>query len=86
MIILRNILTIITKQVILLGYLDRRNKVMQNNGVGCRTLVFFENASKNAMFASMLADGYYLHQLIVRPFAKDVPMKYIYFIVASMII
>lgn len=49
---------------------------MNRNTVWCRVLVFFENVAKNAIFTAMVVDGFYLHKLIVRVFAKD-PEKYI---------
>lgn len=85
-IIIRNILSIVTKHVIILDELkpsDESNNVMQNNSVECRILTFFEGIAKNAIYATMLVDCYYLHKLIVRIFAKDPEIKTIYLIVAG---
>lgn len=62
------------------------NNVMQNNSVGCRILAFFESVAKNAIYATMLVDCYYLHKLIVRIFAKDPEINLIYLIVTGKII
>lgn len=72
--ILRCILTITSKQVIILDALEplsETNNVMKENSVACRVLSFFENVSKNAIFTCMLVDGFYLHKLIVRTFVAD---------------
>lgn len=85
-IIIRNILSITTKTVIILDELkssEESNNVMQDNSVGCRVLAFFEGVAKNAIYATMLVDGYYLHKLIVRIFAQDPKISTIYFIVAG---
>lgn len=85
-IIIRNILSIMTKTIIILDELKppgESNYVMQSNSVACRVLVFFEGVSKNAIYATMLVDGYYLHKLIVRIFAKDPKQSAIYAIVAG---
>lgn len=78
--------SIITKTVIILDELkptNESNNIMQNNSVECRILAFFEVVAKNAIYATMLVDGYYLHKLIVRIFAKDPKINMIYFIVAG---
>lgn len=61
------------KSTIILEQLEAEgdDSVMQRNTVACRVLVFFENVAKNAIFTAMLVDGFYLHKLIVRVFAKD---------------
>lgn len=86
---IRNILTIVVKEVAILDQLktsSESNMVMQNNSVACRVLAFFENASKNAIYATMLVDGYYLHKLIVRVFATDPNIILIYSTVAGNVI
>jgi hypothetical protein len=79
-IIIRNLLTIMTKEIIILDALKSTgsNNVMDNNGIACRVLAFFENAAKNGMYACMLADGFYLHKMIVRAFANEPNLLYVY--------
>ncbi|XP_063909307.1 calcitonin gene-related peptide type 1 receptor-like [Zophobas morio] len=78
-IVIRNLLTIMSKQIIILDALNSTGTtVMDENSVACRVLAFFENAAKNGMFACMLADGFYLHKLIVRAFANEPSLTYIY--------
>ncbi|KAF5303503.1 hypothetical protein FQR65_LT08202 [Abscondita terminalis] len=72
--ILRNICTILTKDLVLLDSLKNStetNYVMISNGVPCRVLAYFNNAFTNAVYACMLIDGYYLHKLIVNVFNSD---------------
>lgn len=83
-IIIRSILTIMSKKLIILDTLntdESKTTVMDENSAGCRILAFFENAAKNGMYACMLADGFYLHKLIVRPFADDPNLIIIYAVV-----
>lgn len=85
-IIIRNILSIIAKTVVILDELkpsSESNNVMQGNSVECRVLAFFESVAKNAIYATMLVDCYYLHKLIVRIFAKDPKTTVVYLIVAG---
>lgn len=80
-IIIRNFLTIMSKEIIILDALKSTidsNHVMEDNGIACRVLAFFENAAKNGMYACMLADGFYLHKSIVRVFANEPNLIYIY--------
>lgn len=80
-IILRNLLTIMTKELIILDALlpDNSSKhVMDDNPVWCRVLAFFENVAKNGIYTCMLADGFYLHKLIVRAFAEEPNLKIVY--------
>ncbi|RZC36468.1 corticotropin-releasing factor receptor 2, partial [Asbolus verrucosus] len=81
-IIIRNLLSIMTKKIIILDALTSTNNVMSDNGVPCRILAFFENVAKNGMYACMLADGFYLHKLIVRAFADEPNIMYLYGAVA----
>lgn len=74
-IILKNILTILSKNIVVLDSLKSKSEslgILNNNGVPCRILAFFENFSKNAIFTSMLVDAFYLHKLIVRVFSNDI--------------
>lgn len=84
-IVVRNALSIMAKTIVILDELKTSdsNYVMQNNSVACRTLAFFESVSKNAIYATMLVDGFYLHKLIVRIFASDPNVMYIYVAVAG---
>lgn len=76
-VVCRNIFSIVVKTTLILDQLDsEEDSVMQKNTVGCRVLVFFENVAKNAIFTAMVVDGFYLHKLIVRVFAKD-PKEYV---------
>lgn len=56
--------------------------VIEENGVACRMLAFFERLSINVMYSSMLIDGYYLHKVIVRVFKKEPNLYILYGIVA----
>lgn len=56
---------------------------MKYNSVGCRFLSACENAAKNAIYATMLVDGFYLHKLIVRAFASDPKMVWLYTVVGG---
>ncbi|CAH0547981.1 unnamed protein product [Brassicogethes aeneus] len=78
-IVIRNVLTIMSKELILIDQLvpDTKN-VMVENSVGCRVLTFLENVFKNGIFACMLVDGFYIHKEIVRNFARE-PNKYVLF-------
>jgi hypothetical protein len=84
-IIIRNILTIMSKQIVLFDELlsdALKSGIMKDNGVGCRVLAFFENVAKDGMFAWMLAEAYFLHQSIVRPFTREPPLWMIYLAVS----
>ncbi|XP_064212169.1 calcitonin gene-related peptide type 1 receptor [Tribolium castaneum] len=85
-IMIRNLLTIMSKEIIILDALKSSgsNHVMDGNGVACRVLAFFENAAKNGMYACMLADGFYLHKSIVRVFADEPNIVYIYAVVLTL--
>lgn len=75
-------LTILSKEVVILDALKsaaESNDVMENNGYGCRILAFFDNSAKNALYACMLLDGFYLHKVIVRTFAREIKI-YIFYI------
>ncbi|KAF5281478.1 hypothetical protein FQA39_LY17771 [Lamprigera yunnana] len=85
--ILRNVFTILTKELIILDELkspNESNKVLINNSVGCRVLTYVNNVFTNAIYACMLIDGYYLHKLIVRIFHGD-PNPYILYVVTAVL-
>ncbi|KAJ8983284.1 hypothetical protein NQ317_010534 [Molorchus minor] len=50
--------------------------------LGVEFWLFSKEQRKNAIYACMLVDGYYLHKVIVRSFAKDAPVYYLYITVA----
>lgn len=80
---IRNILTIMSKQLIILDALKSpsvSNLVLEHNGIECRVLAFFENSAKNCIYGCMVLDGFYLHKVIVRTFAKEIQMRYFYLI------
>ncbi|XP_063909304.1 calcitonin gene-related peptide type 1 receptor-like isoform X1 [Zophobas morio] len=79
-IVVRNLLTIMSKEIILKDELISADldTVMSRNSVSCRILAFFENVAKNGIFSCMLADGFYLHKSIVRPFTADPKLVFIY--------
>ncbi|KAL1491579.1 hypothetical protein ABEB36_012154 [Hypothenemus hampei] len=84
-IVIRNILTIMAKKIVIIDALlssSVSNHVMENNSVGCRTLQFLVSAATNSTYACMLVDGYYLHKVIVRTFAKEPKLCIIYTVVA----
>lgn len=74
------------KEIVLIDALQSTalsNHVMENNTVACRLLSFFVSAATNATYACMLVDGYYLHKVIVRTFAKEPQLITIYIVVAG---
>lgn len=84
-IVVRNVLTIMAKKLVIIDALlstDLSHHVMENNSVACRVLAFFVGAATNATFACMLMDGYYLHKVIVRTFAKNPQLITIYGVTA----
>lgn len=75
-----------SKQLVILDALkttSESNHVLELNGVACRVLTFFENSAKNSIYGSMILDGFYLHKVIVRAFAKEIEMKILYMILAG---
>ncbi|XP_076250715.1 corticotropin-releasing factor receptor 2-like isoform X1 [Rhynchophorus ferrugineus] len=86
-IVLRNIMTIIFKKLVIIDALlssDLTNHVMELNSVGCRILSFLVSSSTNSTYACMLIDGYYLHKVIVRTFAKEPSIWILYIVVAAL--
>ncbi|KAK4883297.1 hypothetical protein RN001_006616 [Aquatica leii] len=83
--ILRNILTILTKELVILDSLkssNESNNVLNENGVACRVLAYFNSVCVNAIYACMFVDGYYLHKLIVRVFNRDPNIYLLYLVIA----
>lgn len=56
---------------------------MENNGVGCRVLSYFENSAKNCIYGCMLLDGFYLHKVIVRTFAREIGIEIFYIVLSG---
>lgn len=83
---IRNVLTTLTKTIIILDALKSAalsNGVMANNSVGCRILAFLECSAKNLIYACMLVDGFYLHRIIVKSFMNDIHRNYLHAAVAG---
>ncbi|KAG5869273.1 hypothetical protein JTB14_000319 [Gonioctena quinquepunctata] len=83
----RNALTIMSKVLVLLDALKSTadtNHTMEYNGIGCRILSFLESSSINTIYGCMLLDGFYLHKVIVRAFAREIKMKNIYIALAAL--
>ncbi|CAG9837164.1 unnamed protein product [Diabrotica balteata] len=86
-IVVRNVLTIMCKELVLLDALKspaQSHHTMNNNGVPCRILAFMETSAINSIYACMFLDAYYLHKVIVRAFAKEVRMVHIYIVLAAL--
>ncbi|XP_028131373.1 calcitonin gene-related peptide type 1 receptor isoform X1 [Diabrotica virgifera virgifera] len=82
---IRCMLTIISKELIYLDALREESyHTMENNGVVCRALTFLESSAVNGIYGCMLLDAFYLHKVIVRAFAKEVKMKYIYTVLVAL--
>lgn len=83
---IRNVLTILSKHLVILDALKsatESNHVMEHNGVACRVLAFFENSAKNCLYGCMLLDGFYLHKVIVRTFAKEIKIEVFHIILGG---
>ncbi|CAG9864126.1 unnamed protein product [Phyllotreta striolata] len=77
----RNAFTIMSKELVLLDQLKGSTEShhrMEQNGAGCRTLAFLEASAVNSIYACMFLDAFYLHKVIVRAFAKEIRMVYVY--------
>ncbi|CAG9769263.1 unnamed protein product [Ceutorhynchus assimilis] len=84
-IVVRNILTITSRKTIIIDALlspSLSNHLMEKNTVLCRILSFFGSAATSSTYACMLVDGYYLHKMIVRTFAKEPQVINLYIVVA----
>ncbi|GJQ87240.1 hypothetical protein Trydic_g8469 [Trypoxylus dichotomus] len=85
-ILLKNILTIISKEVIILDYLRDTNssaKVMVTNSVWCRILSFFNSLTTVSVFTCMFVIAYYLHSTIARVFGKHLSLFMAYVITTA---
>ncbi|XP_030754630.1 calcitonin gene-related peptide type 1 receptor-like [Sitophilus oryzae] len=84
-IVTRNIMNILYKKLVIIDALlssTYSKGVMESNSVACRVLSFLVSSSTNSTYACMLVDGYYLHKVIVRAFAKEPPIAVLYLVVA----
>lgn len=75
-----------SKQLVILDALKSTSEshdIMATNGVGCRVLAFFENSAKNSLYGCMLLDGFYLHKVIVRTFAREIPIEIFYLVLVG---
>ncbi|EEZ99292.1 corticotropin-releasing factor receptor 2 [Tribolium castaneum] len=79
-IIIKNLLVVITKEMVIMEALtsDGDDTILNGNSVTCRVLAFFENVAKNGVFAAMFLDGFDLHRSIVRPFADAMSSRFVY--------
>ncbi|GJQ87241.1 hypothetical protein Trydic_g8470 [Trypoxylus dichotomus] len=85
-IVLKNIFTAVAKEVIVLDALrstNDTNRVMENNGVGCRVLSFFDSLFTVSVFTGMLLVGFYLHSTIARVFGKRLSVTVMYAVGAA---
>ena len=75
-IIIKNVLTIMSKELVLLESLrpvvNGTYNILEESPVSCKVLAFLENWSKNVVFTCMLVVGYYLHKTIARVFSGKV--------------
>lgn len=60
------------------------NHVLEDNSAACRALTLFVTATVNSTYACMLVDGYYLHKVIVRTFAKEPQLVTLYIAVGAL--
>ncbi|XP_022919278.2 calcitonin gene-related peptide type 1 receptor-like isoform X1 [Onthophagus taurus] len=79
-IVVKNILTIISKDAVILDSLvtnstETSQTILEGNGVWCRILAFFENLSKNLVFTCMVVIAYFLHKSIARFFTNGSNLK-----------
>ncbi|XP_057667618.1 corticotropin-releasing factor receptor 1-like [Diorhabda carinulata] len=84
-IVIRNVLTIMSKELIILDALKSSplsHHRMEENGVGCRILAFLETSAINSIYGCMFLDAFYLHKVIVRAFATETRRAYIYITLA----
>lgn len=85
-IVTRNILVLISKQVIMMEEMTNTNEtIMSRNEWACKLLAFLEKLATNLVFACMLLEGIFLHQLLTNVFAsrgQSIPAMFVYYIVA----
>lgn len=58
--------------------------IMSRNEFACKLLAFFEKLATNLVFACMLLEGIFLHQLLTNVFASrghSIPAMIVYYIV-----
>lgn len=74
MIIIKNILTMVSLNFVILDALKPLNEtanVLVNSYAPCKALTLIQSIFENAIYTSMFLDGFYLHKMIVRTFAPD---------------
>ncbi|XP_045467318.1 calcitonin receptor-like isoform X3 [Harmonia axyridis] len=82
-IVLRYVLTVLAEELVLIPSVEAdKESVLSENGISCRVLSFLESLTLNAMYSCMLADGFYLHKLIVRNFSKELDIRIVYVAIA----
>lgn len=85
-IVARNILVLISKQVIIMEEMTNANEtIMSRNEWACKMLAFFEKLATNLVFACMLLEGIFLHQLLTNVFAsrgQSIPAMMVYYLVS----
>lgn len=82
-IVTRNILVLISKRVIIMEEMTNTEEtIMSRNEWACKVLAFFEKLSTNLVFACMLLEGIFLHQLLTNVFAsrgQSIPVLFVYY-------
>lgn len=85
-IVARNILVLISKRVIIMEEMTNTDQtIMSRNEWACKMLTFFEKLATNLVFACMLLEGIFLHQLLTNVFAsrgQSIRAMFVYYIVA----
>lgn len=76
----KNIFMILSKTLVIIPAMSDPT-VIDENGVGCRVLAVLERIATNSMYACMLVDGFYLHKLLVRVFAKEPKEVFLYAVI-----
>lgn len=85
-IVTRNILVLISKRAIIMEEMTNiEETAMSRNEWACKILAFFEKLATNLVFACMLIEGIFLHQLLTNVFAsrgQSITALFVYYIVA----
>lgn len=84
-IVMRNVLILISRRVIYMEEMTSiEETIMTRNEWACRMLAFFEKLATNLVFACMLLEGIFLHQLLTNVFASRgqiIPSMLVYYII-----
>lgn len=84
-IVTRNILILISRRVIFLEEMtNTTDTIMSRNEWACKMLAVFEKTATNLVFACMLLEGIFLHQLLTNVFGSRrqiIPSMLVYYIV-----